>query len=426
MRYPVALVSFIVPLLFASFTLESVQAQTVITDSKRLYALSTLTASNVTATTIAVIDNTAFTGARNITVPEFAKALLNTITLSPGLAFTGSSLTFTGALSVTGGAGITTGSSAGVFTITNSGVTSLTAVGAALSGTVGNLTLTVASGGVTSLTLGGTTLFAQTTTTGDISLVPTTTGTPQFFGLGLNTAATNTAILTLSIGSTTTTGIRIRSPASYSGYYWTVQNSAGTDMAYIFGDGGTGATLAIRNAATRVLTVGSVAQTFFDVNAIGTSTQAAGPRICTGAVLGFSTAAEVISPNVGIVSLTSGQLSVVSGTVSGTGSFNVTNALTTATLRVNTGVINSTGLQHTRTSTGGIAALSSSVVTVTWPVAWADTSYTPIVCVEESTTVAGLTADKVVGRSTTTIAVLISNASAGTLTGTVHLKGMHD
>lgn len=84
-------------------------------------------------------------------------------------------------------------------------------------------------------------------------------------------------------------------------------------------------------------------------------------------------------------------------------------------------------IQTKRVTTGSVAAGLSSLVTITWNVAFADTNYTVSPAVLDSTA-AGLALTLLHVESVTAgaITVRVLNTSVGSLTGTIHAIAVHD
>jgi hypothetical protein len=90
-------------------------------------------------------------------------------------------------------------------------------------------------------------------------------------------------------------------------------------------------------------------------------------------------------------------------------------------------VLNSTGLQHERITTGSIGAGSTALITVTWDVAFPDTNYTVMASVEDATTSSlSLSVVHVESKSTTDATVRVINNAVGSITGTLHIMAIHD
>lgn len=88
---------------------------------------------------------------------------------------------------------------------------------------------------------------------------------------------------------------------------------------------------------------------------------------------------------------------------------------------------NSAGLKHARVSTSSISAGASALVTVTWGTAFSSTNYTVTASVADSTSAtASLAVVHVESISTTQVQVRVSNTSAGSITGTLHVIAIHD
>jgi hypothetical protein len=85
------------------------------------------------------------------------------------------------------------------------------------------------------------------------------------------------------------------------------------------------------------------------------------------------------------------------------------------------------GFKHARVTTGSIGAGASSLVTVTWGTAFADTNYSAVVSVQDSTAaVASLAVVHIESKTASAITVRVENTSAGSLTGTLHAIAVHD
>lgn len=85
------------------------------------------------------------------------------------------------------------------------------------------------------------------------------------------------------------------------------------------------------------------------------------------------------------------------------------------------------GLRQGRITTGSIGAGASALVTHTWATAYKDTNYTVTASVLNSTAAAAsLRVVHIETISATQVAVRVENTSAGALTGTLHLIGLHD
>lgn len=83
--------------------------------------------------------------------------------------------------------------------------------------------------------------------------------------------------------------------------------------------------------------------------------------------------------------------------------------------------------QTQRVTTGVIGAGASALITVTWPVTFGNTNYTPVVSVLDATAAAAsLTIVHIESVIATAITVRVLNSSAGNITGTVQAIGLHD
>lgn len=91
------------------------------------------------------------------------------------------------------------------------------------------------------------------------------------------------------------------------------------------------------------------------------------------------------------------------------------------------GAIAALGLKAQRVTTGAIGAGVSALVTLTWAVAFVDANYTVAVSVLDSTAaVASLQVVHVESVTATAVVVRVQNTSAGALTGTLQVIGIHD
>lgn len=85
------------------------------------------------------------------------------------------------------------------------------------------------------------------------------------------------------------------------------------------------------------------------------------------------------------------------------------------------------GHKHSRVTTGSVAGLGSALVTVTWTTAFADTSYTVVASVLNSTAAtAALKVTHVESITASAITVRVENTSVVALTGTLHVIAIHD
>ena len=83
--------------------------------------------------------------------------------------------------------------------------------------------------------------------------------------------------------------------------------------------------------------------------------------------------------------------------------------------------------QHERVATGSIATLVRADVSITWDTAFADTNYTVILAVEDTSALGlGLTPERIRSKTTSGITVQVFNASLGSLSGTLHAVAIHD
>lgn len=182
---------------------------------------------------------------------------------------------------------------------------------------------------VTSLTITANSQFSLASTTGALSLVQTTTASPQMLRIGLGLASTATNALLATVSTVTGNILSTTSPASYSGNYFGASNSAGTSVASLAGDGSTGATFTMRNSATLLADFGSTGATVFRVYSTG-------PRVNEGQTLAFCASSVTVAA--GVYAPTAGVLQIVG-----------TSSTTTAKLR---GLVLDAGTAGTGTSGG--------------------------------------------------------------------------
>lgn len=84
-------------------------------------------------------------------------------------------------------------------------------------------------------------------------------------------------------------------------------------------------------------------------------------------------------------------------------------------------------IQSTRISTGSITSGLRADVTVTWPTSFTDTNYTVLVTVEDTSALGlGLQAERIRSKTATQVVIQVLNASLSSLTGTIHIVGIHD
>jgi hypothetical protein len=85
------------------------------------------------------------------------------------------------------------------------------------------------------------------------------------------------------------------------------------------------------------------------------------------------------------------------------------------------------GLKHARVSTGSVAAGARADATVTWTTGFANTSYTPVCTVTDTSAAgAGLVVERIRAVATGTITVQVYNAAGGAITGTLDCWAVHD
>ena len=133
----------------------------------------------------------------------------------------------------------------------------------------------------------------------------------------------------------------------------------------------------------------------------------------------------IVVTNMGV---TSGIAGTGIGVSSATGDVTITNdgvvSLTGQGLSGTTGAITG-GTVAQRVTTGSIALSTTTPVTLTWGTAFADTSYTPVVSVVDSS--GFLEVAQIVSFSTTQVIVNIRNTdSGGAHTGTLCVVALHD
>jgi hypothetical protein len=122
---------------------------------------------------------------------------------------------------------------------------------------------------------------------------------------------------------------------------------------------------------------------------------------------------------------------LVAITIDPTAEVTTNQALFTANVKakVNQGIVNGTGFQHERITTGVIAGGARADVTVTWDNAYSNTSYTYSCSVKDTTTAAttaGLVLERINAVATTDVHVTVFNPTGGNVTGEVHCISMHD
>jgi hypothetical protein len=145
-----------------------------------------------------------------------------------------------------------------------------------------------------------------------------------------------------------------------------------------------------------------------------------------------------VAQGLGTIDLTSQVTGILPGTNGGTGANNGarTFAWSGFNLSFTLGAATSLSLPSTgalmaskaeRVTTGSIAAGASALVTLTWAVAFADANYTAVASVLDATAAAAsLRVVHVESVTAAAVGVRVENTSAGALTGTVQVIGMHD
>lgn len=103
------------------------------------------------------------------------------------------------------------------------------------------------------------------------------------------------------------------------------------------------------------------------------------------------------------------------------------NTVKTTQLTITNGVTaNAAGFKHKRVA-ASVGASTSALITVTWSTAFADTNYTVVCSVQDST---AATASAVVTHiesvSASAVTVRVNNTAAATFNGTLHIIGVHD
>lgn len=89
-------------------------------------------------------------------------------------------------------------------------------------------------------------------------------------------------------------------------------------------------------------------------------------------------------------------------------------------------LISTTGLQLASATTGSVAGLGTALVTLTWPIAYADTNYVAVASVLDTTAaVASLSVVHIEAHALGSIAVRVTNAAVGAITGTVWGIALH-
>lgn len=84
-------------------------------------------------------------------------------------------------------------------------------------------------------------------------------------------------------------------------------------------------------------------------------------------------------------------------------------------------------IQAMRVATGSILTGIRTGVTVTWPQAFADTNYTVVALMSDASALGlGLICERVQSITNSNCVIQCFNASLGTLSGTIHVIGIHD
>lgn len=85
------------------------------------------------------------------------------------------------------------------------------------------------------------------------------------------------------------------------------------------------------------------------------------------------------------------------------------------------------GIKHKRVSTGSVSGGATALVTVTWTTPFADALYTVTASMLDSTSsISSLSVIHVESVTAENVTVRVANNSGGSLTGTLHVIGMHD
>lgn len=89
-------------------------------------------------------------------------------------------------------------------------------------------------------------------------------------------------------------------------------------------------------------------------------------------------------------------------------------------------LISTTGLQQQTATTGVVAGGATAVITLTWPIAFADTNYSAVASVLDTTAaVASLSVVHIESKTAGAITVRVTNAAVGAITGTVLGIALH-
>ena len=269
----------LLPVILLVSLVDTAASQTTTT----LGGLTTVTSGNVTSTSVTHLN---ISGSdRKIQMSELSKSVLSNLTLSPGLAFTGSSLTFT----PVAGPGISVSGA----TITNTGLLTL-AIGSGLSGTVSSGAVTLSNSGLLSIAVDTSGRLSAATVSGAVTISSILNG-----GNGITISGTN---ISLSNVISSTTGSLVTG---------TITN--------LFSTTGSLTTLTATSlfSTTGSLTTGTIASLFSTTGSITTLT-ASGLYATTGIVTlsnlvinrtgdgTVSTAGLIVSGSSGVVSASIG------------------------------------------------------------------------------------------------------------------------
>lgn len=83
-------------------------------------------------------------------------------------------------------------------------------------------------------------------------------------------------------------------------------------------------------------------------------------------------------------------------------------------------------VQGVRVATGTVGGASTATVTVTWSTAFANTNYTPSVCVLQDTAGLGLIVRRIRTKTASAITVVVENTAATDASGTLQACGLAD
>lgn len=220
---------------------------------------------------------------------------------------------------------------------------------------------------------------------------------------------TGTNLFTVTSGTTiTVNGLVSTLSCNVAGRNLTMNNGSGNPTSVLIYNGSTEVTSILSNGAQRMFlgAYGSVG--------VDASSNSLGRFYVTGGA-----ADQVTLLARGATTQTADLFDVQN--VSGTNQFNVSG---TGGVGVHTGwQPNTAAYKSVAVTTGGIPALTTQQVVVTWTTGFADAAYRPRASLIESTTNGGLRVHHVSNITATQIGVVITNDAASTLTGTLHVEG---